>query len=524
MWIWQLQHYHRQWFTIIFVILLAVLWSVFGPMGLGGQAIYVIINGNSMEPLYHTGDLVILRRADRAAIGEVFAYQYPELGPVIHRILDVEGEHYIFQGDNNDWLDGYQPTFEELIGKAWIHFPEAGKTVTWLREPINVALVAALFGGFLMVGLVTDSSKSPGRKKRRFNLPQIPLGEINSSARETGLLIFSLLLFVSIILSLLAFTRQTSLTASDDLPYSHSMTYSYSAPANTQVYDQPAIQPGEPVFLELNCNLDVSMAYALVAVEPFDVSASYRTLALVSEPNGWKRTLELQPLTPFTDGRFGAQTSVDICEIHRIVERLTDLTGLSRSVYDVTILTEIQLNGEIGGRAYEETVYPAIHFGLDSVQLYLRREGNDNPDPLKWQQNGQIKGSRRVPNTLSFFGLELPVLSVRIFSITGLIIAIAGLVVISLPMFTSSDNDEVALIRARYGSRIIKVHSLPPQKKSQPNITVQSMDELARLAGQSGTLILETVKGDEHQYAIILETGVFTFSAKEKAENELPTE
>ena len=50
------------------------------------------------------------------------------------------------------------------------------------------------------------------------------------------------------------------------------------------------------------------------------------------------------------------------------------------------------------------------------------------------------------------------------------------------------------------------------------------MDELARLAGQSGTLILETVKGDEHQYAIILETGVFTFSAKEKAENELPTE
>ena len=63
-----------------------------------------------------------------------------------------------------------------------------------------------------------------------------------------------------------------------------------------------------------------------------------------------------------------------------------------------------------------------------------------------------------------------------------------------------------------------------PQKKSQPNITVQSMDELVRLAGQSGTLILETVKGDEHQYAIILETGMFSFFVKEKEENELPSE
>ena len=523
MWKLRLQQ-HQQWLTIIAIILLAILWSVFGPLGLGGQAIYVIINGNSMEPLYHTGDLVILRQANRAVIGEVFAYQYPELGPVIHRIVDVEGERYIFQGDNNDWLDGYQPTSKELIGKAWIHLPEAGKTITWLREPMNVALVVALFGGFLMIGLVTDSSRSPGRKKRRFNLPQFPLGDINPSVRETALLIFSLLLFVSIILSLLAFTRPTSLTASDDIPYSHSMTYSYSAPANTQVYDQPAIQPGEPVFLELNCSLDVSMAYALVAVEPFNVSASYRTLALVSEPNGWKRTLELQPLTPFTDGRFGAQTSVDICEIHRIVERLTDLTGLSRSVYEVTIMTEIQLNGEIGGRPYKETVYPALHFSLDSVQLYLRREANEGADLLNWQQNGQVRGTRQIPNTLSFFGLELSVLSVRIFSIAGLIIAIAGMVVFSLPMFSSSDKDEVALAHARYGSRIIKVQSLPAQKKSQPGIAVQSMDELARLAGQSGKLILETVKGDEHHFAVILETGTFTFSAKEKAENDLPIE
>ncbi|MFL7868506.1 MAG: S24/S26 family peptidase, partial [Anaerolineales bacterium] len=72
-----MQYRYRQWLTISAVVLLAILWSVFGPMGLGGQAEYVIINGNSMEPLYHTGDLVILRHADRAQKGEVFAYHYP---------------------------------------------------------------------------------------------------------------------------------------------------------------------------------------------------------------------------------------------------------------------------------------------------------------------------------------------------------------------------------------------------------------------------------------------------------------
>ena len=374
-----------------------------------------------------------------------------------------------------------------------------------------------------MIGLMSDSSKTPDRKKKRINLPRFSPGDTDPSTRESGLLILSLLLFVSIILSLLAFTRPTSHTASDDIAYSHSMTYSYSAPANPQVYDQPAIQPGEPVFLELNCTLDVSMAYALASSAPFDVSASYRTLALVSEPNGWKRTLELQPLTPFIDGRFGAQTSLDICEIHRIIEKMNELTGVSRSVYDVTVLTEIQLEGEIGGRAYEETISPALHFGLDAVQLYLRRDADEGTDPLNWQQNGQVRGTRRVANTLSFFGLELPVLPIRIISVIGITVSIAGLVLLSLPILSPS-KDEVAIIHARYGSLIIHVQALPPQKKSQPSITVQSMDELARLAQQAGVLILETVQGNEHRFAVILETGTYTYTAQVVAANDVAIE
>jgi hypothetical protein len=199
---------------------------------------------------------------------------------------------------------------------------------------------------------------------------------------------------------------------------------------------------------------------------------------------------------------------------------MNELTGLSRSVYDVTVLTEIQLEGEIGGRAYEETISPALHFGLDAVQLYLRRDADEGTDPLNWQQNGQLRGTRRVANTLSFFGLELPVLPIRIISVIGIIVSIAGLVLLSLPILSPS-KDEVAIIHARYGSLIIHVQALPPQKKSQPSITVQSMDELARLAQQAGVLILETVQGNEHRFTVILETGTYTYTAHVVTENEI---
>ena len=82
----------------------------------------------------------------------------------------------------------------------------------------------------------------------------------------------------------------------------------------------------------------------------------------------------------------------------------------------------------------------------------------------------------------------------------------------------------MTLIHARYGSLIIHVQALHAQKKSQPSIAVQSMDELARLAQQAGVLILETVQGNEHRFAVILETGTYTYTAHAVMENEIPIE
>src|SRR5689334_11825341 len=89
----------------LLIVLLALAWVLFAPTQLAGQTSYVIINGNSMEPLYHRGDLVILRQTDQPEIGDIFAYRYPDIGSVIHRIIDIEGNRFVFKGDHNASVD-----------------------------------------------------------------------------------------------------------------------------------------------------------------------------------------------------------------------------------------------------------------------------------------------------------------------------------------------------------------------------------------------------------------------------------
>jgi len=68
---------------------------------------------------------------------------------VIHRIISVDQDHYILQGDNNSWIDGYQPTDAEIVGKLWLYLPKLGAVINWIRTPINMALTSGLIGGFL---------------------------------------------------------------------------------------------------------------------------------------------------------------------------------------------------------------------------------------------------------------------------------------------------------------------------------------------------------------------------------------
>ena len=147
-------------------VFLAALWIIFAPIQMGGQSAYVIITGNSMEPGFHTGDLVIVQPAPAYNIGDIVAYHNADLERyVFHRIIRKELNRFVLQGDNNTWIDAYQPTQEKLIGKLWIHLPSAGKAVQWARLPINMSIIAGALAGLLATTLLLGQQRHGRRRK-----------------------------------------------------------------------------------------------------------------------------------------------------------------------------------------------------------------------------------------------------------------------------------------------------------------------------------------------------------------------
>ena len=146
------------------LVCLVAVWVAFLPVQFGGQVAYVIVNGISMLPDYRRGDLVIVRQSRDYQVGDAVTYHNAELGRyVFHRIIAVDKGRFLLQGDNNPWVDTYRPTKAEILGKAWVHWPNAQRFTGLIKTPVQAALAASGLGGVLMALIFTGKSK--GKKK-----------------------------------------------------------------------------------------------------------------------------------------------------------------------------------------------------------------------------------------------------------------------------------------------------------------------------------------------------------------------
>ena len=121
--------------SAVVALVLATVW-LFWPSALGGGTTYVTTHGISMEPGFHTGDLAILSPADSYSVGDVVAYRSESLDTIVmHRIVSMDGDGFVTQGDNNDWLDEDRPTEDEILGRLFFRIPQGGKALDALRSP-----------------------------------------------------------------------------------------------------------------------------------------------------------------------------------------------------------------------------------------------------------------------------------------------------------------------------------------------------------------------------------------------------
>lgn len=117
----------------LFVALVVLLW----PVGLGGCTSFTVVSGHSMEPTYLTGD-VVMARCGEPRVGDVVIYKPAELAGqrIIHRVIGGGPDGWHLRGDNNDFVDPFTPTSDEVVGIAQAHLPRIGVVVAWADDPL----------------------------------------------------------------------------------------------------------------------------------------------------------------------------------------------------------------------------------------------------------------------------------------------------------------------------------------------------------------------------------------------------
>ncbi|MFZ5910747.1 MAG: signal peptidase I [Chloroflexota bacterium] len=487
----------RRWQSIfldlILLLGLVVLWVVFAPARIGGQASYVMVNGVSMEPGYHSGDLVIVRRARAYQVGDVVTYCDAEMGAyVIHRIIGIEQGQIVLKGDNNSWIDAYHPAQDEIIGKQWIHVPKMGWAMQWLRTPLNLSLSIVLLGGVLMTGTIPKSPQGrTGKNSPSFN----PGGILEGTLYLLG---FLCLAFLG--LSIFAFTRPLTRVA-DGISYQQESNYFYSATGAPGVYDAEMVRTGEPVFPKLTCFLNVGFTYNMLGGPFQNVAGNYQMYARVAdEQSGWQRTIPMLPQTSFAGNSVVAMAPLDLCQLEALVDLVESETGLRANTYTVEIVTDIAVVASTAGQVFQDRFDPALVFKFDKVHLYLA-DHDAGSDPMHITKQGLAASSMVVANTLPVLGWEPTVGAVRALALIGLGLSLGGVALMGFILWKTARQGEEASIRLRYGSMIMDVleRSLDP---SLPVIDVTSMDDLAKMAERQNTMILHMTLNFLHFYLV----------------------
>ncbi len=492
------------WVAAFLTVSVIAAWLALAPVQLGGPLAYIIINGNSMEPAFYRGDLVITQHANSYQVGDVIAYRHPQIGIIIHRIVGENLGRFILKGDHNTWLDSHQPSPAEVIGKSWVKVRGMGKFLEKIRSPEILATLTVLLTGVVaLTAIVPSPSPQPVRRGgRRVRLKNEALKRINEQ-QDTVFFVLGVLAFGSFLLGVVAFARPLTQIVTDSISYEHHGKFTYSAAAPPNVYDSDSIQTGDPIFSQLTNLVKVNFEYQMLSDEMSSVSGSYRLVAEISDSvNNWKRTIELQPKSPFTGNTFAVSGVIDLDKLHSLVRALNEKTGVARQQYMLTVIPEVMVQGTLEGHTIGEQFAPRLDFHVSDLELYLAPTSpTDSGDPLNPMQIGVYQKPRAEANTIPIFSFRLRVDLARLIASAGLIASLLGMAGLSTLQAAVARRGENDLIQLKYGAMMVVINGDDPVL-GKPVVDVDNIDDLVKLAEREGRMILHDSREGAHQYYV----------------------
>jgi signal peptidase I len=516
------------------LIVLGCVWFYFAPSTLGGSTNYVVTHGISMEPLFHTGDLAIVRSQPSYHIGEIVAYHNKMLHVIaLHRIIGREGNRYIFKGDNNDFIDPEHPRASQLIGALWIHIHGGGRFLQSFSSPARAGLLIAL-GMLLLMGGVFARKRRRRRRERRaeHSVPRaprtLPLGPGEPVAAVMVIGTVALLPFV--LLALLAFSRAPATRRAVQIPYKQSGKLSYSADvAPNAVYPEGVARTGEPLFTQLVNDINLRFDYKFAAKARHSLTSKGSFQLLLSASDGWHRTLQLGSPTYFKGNHATITGTLSLNSLLALAHSI-EITTHVDSGYAFAIVPTVITSGSVEGVPVHATFAPAVQFSVNSDEVSLQAGASRSSlltagttsgatGQLTPSATGAAAGEQSQPRSLTLGPWRVSVSTARTLALSaiGVILAVvlAALALIGpLIALIAPRRDEAASILARYRGLIIPVAHIAPLR-GVPVIDVADMDALARIAEHYDRSILHETTAAGNAFWVADESGQFRYTIGE---------
>lgn len=154
------------------VVLLAI--ALVGVRLVGLQP-YMVLSG-SMEPTYHVGSLVYVKKVDykQLQVGDPITYMISQDTVVTHRIIEVLVDEedpntlrYFTKGDANDAPDGTSVHYKNIIGKPVFSLPYLGYVSNYIQHPPGMYLAIAAGAILMLLVFLPDLFEEDGDKKKK---------------------------------------------------------------------------------------------------------------------------------------------------------------------------------------------------------------------------------------------------------------------------------------------------------------------------------------------------------------------
>jgi len=542
--------------SAFWLVLTITVWVAFAPIQAGGQSAYIMVIGKSMEPNFHLGDMIIVRQNPHYNVGDIVAYKNMQMNSnVFHRIIGQEGGRYIMKGDNNAWVDTYRPLPEEVIGKLWVDLPGAGNIIQRIRTPLNMAIIIGVVAGLFLFSSMKEMpkggkhmTKKSFRERIKDLTPRFKFGngspqkapasnpdplpgpdqqeilpetfapskkqpsEFIGSGIEIIFFTLGLTAFTSLILGIISLTRPLMVSEPDDVNYQHIGIFSYSASAPAGIYDSNTVQRGEPIFPKVTCAMRVDFHYSLFGDDLKNVTGTYDITAQILDlQSGWQRTVMLKPETPFEGTSFDVNTNVDLCHIVTLVDGMEQQIEYFPSQYTLSIMPHLTLSGKIAGRDLQDVYEPRLIFKYDHTNFSIL-QSETRIDPFNQSQPRSIKKISQRAGTISMFGLQPQVKTLRLIGIIGLVLSLTAMWMIEQYTQSRISKSPQVIAQMKYNVMVIDIQNTGVAKASQI-VNVNSMDDLAKLAERFNAVILHETRIDGHIYIVHAEGTTYRFSS-----------